>query len=97
PAGKSLLEEFGLSMHVESRRGAESRNVLLDFGFTSETLNNNLAMLGIAPENLDALILSHGHYDHFGGLAGFLRQNHARLPAGLPRFPGGEAWLAPRA
>ncbi|TLZ43948.1 MAG: MBL fold metallo-hydrolase, partial [Gammaproteobacteria bacterium] len=86
PAGKSLLEEFGLSMHVESRRGAESHSMLLDFGFTSETLNNNLAMLGIAPENLDALILSHGHYDHFGGLAGFLRQNHARLRAGLPLY-----------
>src|SRR5437764_7426225 len=83
-AGKSLLEEFGLSLHVESRRGAESRNVLLDFGFTSGTLNNNLSMLRIAPEHLDALILSHGHYDHFGGLAGFLHDNRARLRAGLP-------------
>jgi hypothetical protein len=53
PAGKSLLEEFGLSMHLESRRGSESRNLLLDFGFTSGTLNNNLAMLGIAPESKD--------------------------------------------
>ena len=96
PAGRSLLEEFGLSMHVESRRGAESHSMLLDFGFTSETLNNNLAMLGIAPENLDALILSHGHYDHFGGLAGFLRQNHARLPAGLPLYLGGEECFCTR-
>ncbi|TLZ47227.1 MAG: MBL fold metallo-hydrolase [Gammaproteobacteria bacterium] len=96
PAGKSLLEEFGLSMHVESRRGAESRNVLLDFGFTSGTLNNNLAMLRIAPENLDALILSHGHYDHFGGLAGFLQQNRARLRAGLPLYLGGEECFCTR-
>ena len=70
--------------------------MLLDFGFTSETLNNNLAMLGIAPENLDALILSHGHYDHFGGLAGFLRQNHARLRAGLPLYLGGEECFCTR-
>src|SRR5207302_10617762 len=89
PAGKSLLEEFGLSMHIESRRGDESRGMLLDFGFTSGTLNNNLAMLAIAPESLDALILSHGHYDHFGGLAGFLRQNHARPQAGRPLYLGG--------
>ena len=96
PAGKSLLEEFGLSMHIESRRGDESRGMLLDFGFTSETLNNNLAMLAIAPESLDALILSHGHYDHFGGLAGFLRQNHARLRADLPLYLGGEECFCSR-
>ena len=96
PAGKSLLEEFGLSLDVESRRGAESRNVLLDFGFTSGTLNNNLSMLRIAPENLDALILSHGHYDHFGGLAGFLHDNRARLRAGLPLYLGGEECFCTR-
>src|SRR5438105_8250005 len=76
PAGKSLLEEFGLSMHVESRRGAESRNVLLDFGFTSETLNNNLALLGIATENFDALFLSYVHFDHCGGLDAFQAPAH---------------------
>jgi 7,8-dihydropterin-6-yl-methyl-4-(beta-D-ribofuranosyl)aminobenzene 5'-phosphate synthase len=96
PAGKSLLEEFGLSMHFESRRGSESRNLMHDFGFTAGTLNNNLAMLGIAPESIDALILSHGHYDHFGGLAGFLQQNHARIRADLPLYVGGEECFCSR-
>ena len=32
PAGKSLVGEFGLSMHVESRRGNETRRMLIDFG-----------------------------------------------------------------
>lgn len=101
PAGKSLLEEFGLSMHIESRRGSQSRNMLVDFGFTSGTLNNNLAMLGIAPESIDALILSHGHYDHFGGLAGFLRQNRDTIRADVPFYVGGEEcfcsreWITP--
>ncbi|BBU31072.1 MBL fold metallo-hydrolase [Burkholderia sp. THE68] len=90
PAGKSLLGEFGLSMHVESNGNGETRNMLIDFGFTSETLENNLSMLGIAPERLDALVLSHGHYDHFGGLAGFLQHNQRRLRPGLPLYLGGE-------
>lgn len=96
PAGRSLLGEFGLSMHLESRRGTETRNLLLDFGFTAQALNNNLGMLGVAPEDIDALILSHGHYDHFGGLVGFLQQNRGKLRAGVPLYLGGEECFCTR-
>jgi 7,8-dihydropterin-6-yl-methyl-4-(beta-D-ribofuranosyl)aminobenzene 5'-phosphate synthase len=101
PPGKTLISEFGLSMHVESRRGAETRNVLVDFGFTPDALVNNSTLVGIDPAGLDALVLSHGHYDHFGGLAGFLRQNNGKLKAKLPIYVGGEEafcsreWTAP--
>jgi 7,8-dihydropterin-6-yl-methyl-4-(beta-D-ribofuranosyl)aminobenzene 5'-phosphate synthase len=90
PPGKTLISEFGLSMHVESRRGDEARRLLIDFGFTPEALVNNTDLLGIEPGTLDALVLSHGHYDHFGGMAGFLRQHKAKLKHGLPLYVGGE-------
>jgi 7,8-dihydropterin-6-yl-methyl-4-(beta-D-ribofuranosyl)aminobenzene 5'-phosphate synthase len=96
PAGKSLLGEFGLALHLESKRGDDTRNILLDFGFTPETLNNNLRLLGIAPESVDALVLSHGHYDHFGGLVGFLQHNHAKLRPDLPLYLGGEECFCTR-
>jgi 7,8-dihydropterin-6-yl-methyl-4-(beta-D-ribofuranosyl)aminobenzene 5'-phosphate synthase len=97
PAGKSLLGEFGLAVHLESRRGNETRNMLLDFGFTPETLNYNLGMLGIAPESIGALILSHGHFDHFGGLVGFLRQkNSGKLRADLSLYVGGKECFCTR-
>jgi 7,8-dihydropterin-6-yl-methyl-4-(beta-D-ribofuranosyl)aminobenzene 5'-phosphate synthase len=101
PPGKTLISEFGLSMHVESRRGTETRNVLIDFGFTPDALVNNAYLVGIDPTALDALVLSHGHYDHFGGLAGFLKQNNGKLKAKLPIYIGGEEafcsreWTAP--
>ena len=101
--GRTLVSEFGLSMHVESRRGAETRNVLVDFGFTPEALNNNTELLGIDPGALDALVLSHGHYDHFGGLVGFLRRHQGKLKPNLPIYVGGEdcfcsrEWTAPPA
>jgi 7,8-dihydropterin-6-yl-methyl-4-(beta-D-ribofuranosyl)aminobenzene 5'-phosphate synthase len=101
PPGKTLVSEFGLSLHVESRRGEEKRRILVDFGFTPEALVNNLDLLEIDPATLDALVLSHGHYDHFGGLVGFLQQNNTKLKAKLPFYVGGEdcfcsrEWTAP--
>jgi 7,8-dihydropterin-6-yl-methyl-4-(beta-D-ribofuranosyl)aminobenzene 5'-phosphate synthase len=90
PPGKTLVSEFGLSMHAETRRGPETRNVLMDFGFTPEALINNTNLVGVDPAGLDALVLSHGHYDHFGGLAGFLRANNGKLKPKLPIYIGGE-------
>ena len=60
-------------MHLETQRGSDTRSVLIDFGYSSPTLLNNLDILGIDPAKLDALVLSHGHYDHFGGMVGFLQ------------------------
>ena len=101
PPRKTLISEFGLSMHAETRRGTETRNVLADFGFTPEALINNANLVGIEPAELDALVLSHGHYDHFGGLAGFLREHNGKLKTRLPIYIGGEEafcsreWTAP--
>jgi 7,8-dihydropterin-6-yl-methyl-4-(beta-D-ribofuranosyl)aminobenzene 5'-phosphate synthase len=90
PPTRTLVSEFGLAMHVESRRGAEIRSTLVDFGFTPEALINNTELLGIDPSRLDALVLSHGHYDHFGGLVGFLQKHKSRLKPKLPLYVGGE-------
>jgi 7,8-dihydropterin-6-yl-methyl-4-(beta-D-ribofuranosyl)aminobenzene 5'-phosphate synthase len=103
PPSKTLISEFGLSMHAESKRGNEIRNLLMDFGFTAQALNNNVDVLGIDTAALDALVLSHGHYDHFGGVVGFLQQNKGKLKTRLPLYIGGEEcfcsreWVGPPA
>jgi 7,8-dihydropterin-6-yl-methyl-4-(beta-D-ribofuranosyl)aminobenzene 5'-phosphate synthase len=96
PPQGTLISEFGLAMHVEAQRGSDVRNVLVDFGYTPEALNTNLALRGIDPGALDALVLSHGHYDHFGGLVGFLQAHADKLKPRLPLYVGGEECFCSR-
>lgn len=87
---KTLHNEWGLALALESQAGSETRNLLLDFGYTVEALLNNMEVMGVDPSKVQALILSHGHYDHFGGLVAFLQKNRNRLPDALVLYSGGE-------
>ena len=67
---EGLKAEHGFSVCLETPRG----NVLWDTGQSSLFLENARKM-GIEIENVSCVALSHGHYDHTGGLAGFLTLN----------------------
>jgi len=90
PQGKTLESEWGLALHIESTKGSESRRYLLDYGFTPDVYANNLELLKIDPAAVDALILSHGHFDHWGGLIGFLEARRAQMRKDLRLYAGGE-------
>jgi 7,8-dihydropterin-6-yl-methyl-4-(beta-D-ribofuranosyl)aminobenzene 5'-phosphate synthase len=90
PPRHILNGEWGLSMHAQSFAAGEERNLLIDFGYTPEVLNNNMAILGIEPSCFDAIVLSHGHYDHFGGMVGFLKAHGSALKKKMPFYVGGE-------
>ena len=90
PPRHILNGEWGLSMHAQSFAAGEERNLLIDFGYTPEVLNNNMAILGIEPSCFDAIVLSHGHYDHFGGMVGFLKTHGSALKKKMPFYVGGE-------
>jgi len=85
-----LHNEWGLSLLLESQREQEQRTTLLDFGYTSPALINNIGLLKVDPGTIQALIVSHGHIDHYGGLIGFLNKYRDVLPADLTLYAGGE-------
>lgn len=69
-----LLGEHGASLFIE----ADEQCLLLDTG-QGLTLQQNAARLGIALERVTAVVLSHGHYDHTGGLDAVIEITGARL------------------
>ncbi|MBD0271543.1 MAG: MBL fold metallo-hydrolase [Acetobacteraceae bacterium] len=87
---RSLRSEWGLSLHLTAQKGGETRRCLLDFGWTPEVLNNNLDLLRVDVSTIDALISSHGHYDHIGGMEGFLAKHRAAMRDDLRLYVGGE-------
>jgi len=61
--GRGILAEWGLSMLVK----AGGRHILLDTGSTVTTAHN-ADVLGVDLHKVETIVLSHGHYDHTGGL-----------------------------
>ena len=85
-----LHNEWGLSLYLESQREQEQRTMLLDFGYTSPAIINNMGLLKVDPGKIQALIVSHGHIDHYGGLIGFLDKYRSVLPPDVKLYAGGE-------
>ncbi len=68
--GKKLIGEHGLSFYIET----ESNKILFDTG-QNLAISNNAQVLGIDLSLIDTVILSHGHYDHTGGLKSLVECN----------------------
>ena len=86
---QTLMAEFGLSILAISQKASATRQVLVDFGYSAEVLANNLSLLEIDPLRFDAAVLSHGHLDHYGGIAA-LFSGSSRRERPLPLLVGGE-------
>jgi len=85
--------EHGLSLYIETR----TDKILFDMG-QSDIFYENAKALGIDLSMVDIAILSHGHYDHGGGLRKFLEINtsapvYIQKDAFLPHYNGTQKYI----
>ena len=64
----SILAEHGFSALVTIATDDMTRSILFDFGFSEHGAAFNADALGVDLSTVEAMVLSHGHRDHFGGL-----------------------------
>jgi 7,8-dihydropterin-6-yl-methyl-4-(beta-D-ribofuranosyl)aminobenzene 5'-phosphate synthase len=74
PHKTELQAKHGLSIYVEMRERNEVINVLVDTGPSPETILHNADAMDVNLDKINVILLSHGHYDHVGGLLGVLKR-----------------------
>ena len=78
---EKLEKDWGFSCFI---KGPE-KSILFDTGTNGRILLSNMKKLGILPEEIDLVFLSHDHKDHTGGLEALLEQNYM-IEVWLPEF-----------
>ena len=88
-----MQTEHGLSLYIETKE----HTILFDMGQT-DLFAKNAERLGIDLSKVDLAVLSHGHYDHGGGLAKFMELNqtapiYIQKDAFLPHYNGTQKYI----
>ena len=89
----TILAEHGLSVLLRLTYGGKTHLVLMDAGYTDKVLPHNLNFLGLSLSDVELVVMSHGHMDHYGGLVWAVGQISKR-PVPIVIHP--DAFATPR-
>lgn len=72
--------QHGISLLLDVAAGGMNKKILLDTGQLAEPVLHNMKLLGVEPNSIDMIFISHCHYDHTGGITGILKQTRGEIP-----------------
>lgn len=90
---ETLVAEHGFSALITVTKGGRTRRVMFDAGLSTWALSRNMDALDVAIDDVEAIVMSHGHFDHVGGLHGLVERKGARR---LPMLLHPDFWLRRR-
>lgn len=76
----SLKAKHGLAYLIKAKIDNSKMTIMMDTGPTPEAILHNADAMDISLQNIDVIVLSHGHYDHTGGLIAVLKHIEKRVP-----------------
>ena len=79
-AKPDLLAKHGLSLLVRAKMENGDVTIMMDTGPSPDVIIRNVDNMGVNLQNLTAVVLSHGHYDHTGGLIEVLKRIKKPIP-----------------
>ncbi|MFZ5632925.1 MAG: MBL fold metallo-hydrolase [Bacillota bacterium] len=88
-----LSAEHGFACFIEVAAAGQKNSLLMDFGVSGEGTARNMEAMGIDLSGVRAAVLSHGHFDHYGGLQRVISGLVPREKLPLPLYVGKEAFL----
>lgn len=74
------LAEHGFSCLLKVCKGVEEHVVLMDAGVSTTCFFNNARVFNVDLSQVEAVVLSHGHFDHYGALVEFLNKSAKPIP-----------------
>jgi len=78
---EALVAEHGFSVLVTVTRAGREHRFLFDAGTSPDGVTENMRRLDIDPGSIEAIVCSHGHFDHTTGIDGLIRAvGRANLP-----------------
>ena len=92
PKRTAPIAENGVALLVDIEWGRYHYRLLFDTGMTGQVLLHNARALSVDLDEVDHVVISHGHPDHYGGLIGLLEHRSVGVPisihddAFLPRY-----------
>ena len=80
PRRGTPLAENGISFLIKATTAGRTTTILFDAGMSEIPIIHNARVLGIDWDEIDQVVLSHGHPDHFGGIYAALGAIGRRIP-----------------
>jgi 7,8-dihydropterin-6-yl-methyl-4-(beta-D-ribofuranosyl)aminobenzene 5'-phosphate synthase len=79
-ADSEIWAQHGLCLFLAIDLGSKRMKILVDAGTSPEVTLHNADALKLDLNDIDQIFLSHGHYDHTGGMIGILKRLNRRVP-----------------